>query len=184
MSRPIIGLAGLMGAGKSAAAAYLEEHHGFRRIRIAGAIKDMARAFGLTEREIEGDLKEVGCDMLGGRTPRYFMQKLGTEFGRDMITHDLWVRAWRRSVDAAPDGVGVVVEDVRYGNECEAIRAASPFSLIVRIQRSDASAGAAEHVSELQSFPHDVLIRNDADIQSLHEKVNALLLCERLKAAP
>jgi hypothetical protein len=59
MPRCIIGLAGLPGAGKSAAADRLIEKHGFERVKFSGPLKDMVRALGFNDREIEGDLKET-----------------------------------------------------------------------------------------------------------------------------
>lgn len=60
----ILVLTGEAGAGKSTIARELERLEGFARIRFAGPLKDMVRALGLTEREIEGDLKEQPCDKL------------------------------------------------------------------------------------------------------------------------
>jgi putative protein kinase ArgK-like GTPase of G3E family len=85
VNRQIIGLTGLMGSGKSLAAQELERI-GFTRTRFAGSLKDMMRVLGLTEEEIEGNLKETACALLGGKTPRYAMQTIGTEWGRSTPT--------------------------------------------------------------------------------------------------
>lgn len=58
--RLIIGFTGLAGSGKSTAAL----HTGYTRVRFAGPLKDMMRALGLTEQEIEGDRKEKPCNLL------------------------------------------------------------------------------------------------------------------------
>lgn len=97
----ILALTGPAGCGKSTAAAYLAEAHGFARVRFAGPLKAMVRAFLAEvgapsteiERMIEGDRKEVAAAELSGCTPRRFMQALGTEFGRDTIHAELWTRA-------------------------------------------------------------------------------------------
>lgn len=62
--KKILVLTGEAGAGKSTIARELERLEGFARIRFAGPLKDMVRALGLTDREIEGDLKEQPCDKL------------------------------------------------------------------------------------------------------------------------
>lgn len=64
MSRVVIGLAGLPGAGKSAAADRLINTHGFTREKFSGPLKDMVRALGFTEDEIEGELKDKPSDKL------------------------------------------------------------------------------------------------------------------------
>ena len=48
----------------------------------------MLYQLGLGEAHIEGALKEVPCELLGGKTPRYAMQTLGTEWGRDTDQQD------------------------------------------------------------------------------------------------
>ncbi|WP_296584874.1 deoxynucleotide monophosphate kinase [Xanthobacter sp.] len=115
----IIGFAGRAGAGKTTAAQHLVQHHGFERVRFAGPLKAMMRALGCTEEEVDGARKEMPCDLLGGRTPRLAMQWLGTEWGRDMIAPDLWTRAWEYAAAGKPR---VVVDDVRFPNEVEAVR--------------------------------------------------------------
>ena len=90
----IIGLTGLAGSGETTVARHLMGMHGFVRHRMAEPLKSMLKALGLTEQQIDGDLKEVPCELLGGKTPRHAMQTLGTEWGRDLISQNLWVKAW------------------------------------------------------------------------------------------
>lgn len=175
--RTIIALTGLAGSGKSTAAMHMVEHHGFHRVRFAGPLKDMMRALGLTEREIEGDRKEVPCDLLGGKTPRYAMQTIGTEWGRRLVHPDLWVRAWQKAVDALPAGVPVVVDDCRFPNEAAAVCAAG--GVLVRVRRPGAGKGAAGHSSEGQDLgrmaltlentgtPEDLFYRVDVAVRSI-----------------
>lgn len=147
----IIGLCGLAGSGKTTIANHLVEHHGFVRLPFAGPLKAMAVAFGLGPRELAGDLKEVPSDLLCGRTPRQFMQLLGTEFGRELIGEDVWVRAWERALgDLATDGfrpLRVVADDMRFPNEAAAIRARG--GIVIHLVREGAgSASGGGHASE------------------------------------
>ena len=57
MKKIIIGLTGLAGAGKSTAARFLSEEHGFTVLPFTGPLKRMALAYGLTPEEI-GPCKE------------------------------------------------------------------------------------------------------------------------------
>jgi hypothetical protein len=68
---------------------HLVNHRGFARVRFAGPLKAMMAALGCTNAEIDGDRKEVPCDLLGGKSPRWAMQTLGTEWGRKLIGDDL-----------------------------------------------------------------------------------------------
>lgn len=172
--RPIIAFTGLIGSGKTTAAMYLVEEHNFRRIRFAGPLKDMMRALGLSEREIEGDLKEKPCDLLGGKTPRYAMQTIGTEWGRQIIASDIWTNAWHRALSVVPPGIGVVADDCRFPNELAAVRAASPHCLVARIVRPGLQGGG--HISELQAFPADIEIQNAGSVDDLLKAIDGLVL--------
>lgn len=70
----LVGFCGLMGSGKTFAADYLVEKYGYTKVKFAKPLKDMLRAMGLTEEHIEGDLKELPCDLLDGRTIMGSMQ--------------------------------------------------------------------------------------------------------------
>ena len=173
MNRPIIAFTGIIGSGKTAAAMRLVEEHNFRRIRFAGPLKDMAYAFGLSWDHLDGSLKEKPCDLIGGKTPREFMQLLGTEFGRNMIDPDIWIKAWVHAAKQVPDGVGIVADDCRFPNEATAVRKLSSNARVVRIVREGQGSRQA-HVSELQAFQVDSFIDNDEGVEELYRKVDAL----------
>jgi hypothetical protein len=231
--RIILGLSGLAGSGKSTAAMHLVKNRGWARVRFAGPLKDMCRALGLSEDEIEGSLKEVACRKLthenfgtllsnvdaafgaigawranqrdripvlcsrtfefaysafvgvlarvvalgepnGGTTPRRLMQMIGTEWGRDLIGPDVWIRLWRAALDRLPAGQHVAVDDCRFPNESDAIRAAGGF--MVRITRPDAGQGAAGHSSEGQDLGLMVdTLDNSGAVDLLAYRINSLV---------
>lgn len=168
--RLLIAFTGLAESGKSTAALHLVNAQGFTRTRFAGPLKAMMAALGLSTAEIEGHLKERPCALLGGRTPRYAMQTIGTEWGRMTIDDDLWVNAWRAALPAAG---GVVVDDCRFDNEAAAVKAAGGF--LVKVVRPGAGTGAAGHSSEGQELPHDAEITNDGSLVGFLEKVDVLV---------
>lgn len=169
-ARPLIAFTGLAGSGKSTAAIHLVKTGGYTRLRFAGPLKAMMAALGLSYAEIDGDRKEVPCDLLCGRTPRHAMQTIGKEWGRDLIGPDLWVRAWRASFDRA---IGpVVVDDCRFPNEADAVLAAG--GIIVRVDRPGAGQGAAGHSSEGQPLPHTFTIQNTGSLPEFLSQVDVL----------
>lgn len=174
MSRPVIGLSGLAKSGKSTVADHLVERHGFVRVKFSGPLKDMLRAIGLTERHIEGDLKELPCDLLCGASPRKAMLLLGTEFGRDLISPDLWTTLWRSRCDAVPECCGIVADDVRFHNEVAAARALSPSATVLRIERSEGTA-TINHRSEAMAFDVDMIVHNDGTIEELQANIDAIV---------
>lgn len=142
---------------------------GWQRVRFAGPLKAMLATM-LAEvgedretvtRMIEGDLKELAADALGGETPHWAMQTLGTEWGRKLIHPDIWVRLFlRRAVQLRRQGYPVVCDDLRFANEAAAIRAAG--GALVRIERPGVG-GSAGHASEgaLEGETFAVRLRND-----------------------
>jgi hypothetical protein len=119
----VIGITGLAGSGKSSAASLLSIHHGFKLVKFADPLKDMLRAIGLGPAEIEGHKKGLPSRLLGGKSPRYAMQTLGTDWGRAMISDDLWTYIWKsRAKQFLLDGTPVVCDDCRFENEATVIR--------------------------------------------------------------
>lgn len=179
MSARLVAFAGLAGAGKSTAADALVEI-GFVRVKFAAILKDMLRAFyrgaGLEadeiERRIEGDLKEEPDALLGGQSPRRAMITLGTEWGRDLIHPELWVRAWQaRARHEIAQGRSVVCDDLRFPNECEAVRELGGH--VVKIEGR--SKGIASHKSEEIAFEPDFTIRNERTEEAFKAEVRYIL---------
>lgn len=162
----LIGLTGLAGSGKSEVAAVLIEN-GFERVKFAAPLKNMLRTLMRDmgyceddiERHVEGDLKETEIPEIGV-TMRHLMVTLGTEWGRDSVRPDLWTRLWAAQADRFPH---VVVDDVRFPNEVEAIRARG--GQIWRIERPGLVAGG--HVSEQLEVRPDFTIENAAGLATL-----------------
>jgi len=73
------------------------------------------------------------------------MQRLGTEWGRDMIGGSLWVAAWQRRVKAVRTS-RIVVDDCRFPNELAAAREMG--FVPVRLYREERTHWGERHVSE------------------------------------
>lgn len=171
----VVALAGRAGAGKSTLAEILVREHGYTRLRFAGPLKDMLRVLGLTDAELDGPLKNEPCARLGGRTPRHAMQTLGTEWGRQMITPDLWCSAWARQArDCLGRGGRVVCDDYRFPLE-EGTVLAAVGALVVKVERPGLPCG--DHVSERlvdAIVPHATVV-NDGSVDELHRRLLAAL---------
>lgn len=169
---PVIALTGPAGSGKSTASKYLVEKYGYQLVKFAGPLKDMLRAIGLSEAQIEGELKEEPCEWLQGATPRHAMQTLGTEWGRKCMGEDFWTNLWRSRVDGAlAFGGRVVVDDCRFPNEAAEVR---KFGGVVwqLVGRGGIAGG---HESEAGCGEADVQIRNIGGIDGLHHQLDAYL---------
>lgn len=172
-----------MGSGKSAVAEHLVKRHGFVALKFAGPLKAMTRTLltqlgedaATVERRVEGDLKEAEIPTLR-RSCRYVMQRLGTEFGRDLLHEDVWasITAERASKMLAA-GRSVVVDDMRYLNELNAIRGVGGVG--VRVKRNSATVTSG-HSSEgeLNGIPMDEIDNNWPTLEELHRHIDAAWL--------
>lgn len=154
---PVVAFAAPAGGGKSTAARYLVESYGYTLVKFAAPLKSMMRMLGLTDEHIEGSLKEVPCKLLCGKTPRWAMQTIGTEWGRDIIGADLWVNAWREMASDVLDlGGRVACDDMRFANEESAVRELG--GVVIRLDGRGGIAG--DHVSEAYRPRADFTIWN------------------------
>lgn len=109
----IVAIFGYKRSGKSTLSRAFESR-GSHRAPIATPLKEMLRTMGLTDEQLYGSEKEKPSELLGGATPRWAMQSLGTEWGRDCIGPDVWIRSWAHTTPMDKD---VVVDDLRFPNE-------------------------------------------------------------------
>ncbi|WP_367354162.1 AAA family ATPase [Agrobacterium pusense] len=169
---PVIALTGLAGSGKSTASKYLVEKHGYQLVKFAGPLKDMLRAIGLSEAQIEGELKEEPCEWLQGATPRHAMQTLGTQWGRACIGPSFWIELWVRRVNQIiAKGGRVVVDDCRFPNEADEVRKLG--GVVWQLVGRGGIAGS--HESEAGCGEPDVEIHNTGDIADLRHQIDAFL---------
>lgn len=142
----VLALCGKAGSGKSTAASILVEEYGYTLVKFAAPLKDMLRAIGMTNEQIEGGLKEIPSPLLLGQTPRYAMQTLGTEWGRNIIGEDFWCSVWRNRARKILDAGGkVLTDDCRFENELRSVRQMSGTA--INIERPGL-ASIGTHASE------------------------------------
>lgn len=171
----LIGVAGFARAGKSSIAKVLESECGFIEHSFASAIRRFTTQL-CTEINPEFDLerdKTTPQPALSGRTPRAFMQLLGTEFGRSIVHPKFWVNHTMMKVQRARDaGFPVVISDVRFKDEADAIREAG--GIVLWVHRPGIEAG--EHASEQGLPAHlvDLMLHNDSTLQQLRKGVKAV----------
>ena len=190
---PAIGLSGFAGAGKTAAAEYLQQRDGYKRLHIAEPLRDMLRpllrAFGLPdtmiERYLTGDLKEsvipeIGC------TSRQLQIRLGM-WGRRKVHKDLWADAWQHTSERQHDRP--MNDSVRFPNEQHVIHDMGGLTiLIVRPGTAPAAYRWGKlgrglyrwlglmwgvHDSErVDRLRPDVTIVNDGTLKQLYDKLD------------
>ena len=121
----IIGLTGKARAGKDTVADILCKNHDFVRVAFADPIKRMTQALLSMNPVVLEQMKDMRMQFLSGITPRRIMQTLGTEWGRELIMEDIWLRFAIEKIEVLQQmGVkNIVVTDVRFQNEAESLHA-------------------------------------------------------------
>lgn len=181
----LIGLLGKAGAGKDVIATHLSERHEHLVGKFAAPLKAMVTTLlvyaGTDKHQIkywlEGEGKEKEHPALGA-SPRHLMQTLGTEWGRKAVRDSFWVDLAMNAVQHARDaGIDVVMSDVRFPNEVEAIQKAGGFILYINRPTNkglggDQQAHESEAHIETLGAQADEVILNDSDLFDLRRKVD------------
>lgn len=188
----LIGLLGKKRSGKDSFASVLLEDFGFQRVAFADPLRDAALALDpfVGPTPLPGDLvpsyhrlSEV-IDALGWERAKDFapevrriLQALGTDAIRT-LDDGFWVRMAMQKVaelreptrrwpsgELYTPGSPVVVTDVRFPNEAEAIRQAG--GVLIRVERPGFDGDGHATETALDGWPEDYVVDNDADLEAL-----------------
>ena len=177
----LLGMMGQKRSGKDTAAGFLLTERGFARYGFADALKAAAYhlnplvgSVALPDSLVgEKRLRDV-VDALGWEGAKECPEVRRTlqEYGMSIraIEPGFWVSAAMRPAAAARLTQPVVITDVRFPNEADAIRAAG--GRLVRVDRPglpDDDGHASEHA--WRSIEPDVVLVNDSTIEHLFEQV-------------
>lgn len=170
----LIGLSGKAGSGKTTLANYLVKQHGYKDFAFADKLKVVVgAAFDLSYDQLHGHSKEI-VDPRWGRSPRWLMQFLGTDILRSHWP-DIWIRHLRQTILDVLSLFGqkpIVITDVRFIDEAEALRQLG--AVLVRLERpgAGARAGIPDHISESELdawkiWDWDFVINNSGTLEDL-----------------
>lgn len=169
----IIGISGKIGAGKDVLGECLEKNYGFKVIKFADKIKQMASLMTNTSMEMQTS-QEGKASYLDdwGMTIREFQQKLGTDAVRNGLHKDAWVLATLSHYKSEDNWV---VTDTRFINEAKRIEKLGGFN--IRVERPDNPFPASDHPSEteLDDYNFEHVMINDTTIKNLENKLHVLM---------
>lgn len=170
----LIGLAGKARSGKDTVAKLLQKYNAINTISFAEPIRDALRGMiGLNDDHFHGSLKEVSLGWID-KSPRQLMQTLGTQWGRELVDQDIWLKLAKRNIEASHRlGIHVVITDVRFDNEAEFIR--DNGGIVWHISRGDAPQ-VNTHASEagVTQAPGDLYVDNNGTLEELESLVLTL----------
>lgn len=197
----ILGLCGLIGAGKDTAADYLCNFHGFKRESFAGTLKDaVSSVFGWDRELLEGRTKHARewreeidpwwANRLNipNLTPRWVLQQWGTDICRNHFHDDIWISSLENKLRKSEDNI--VISDCRFLNEIAAIRNAG--GRVVRIKRGPDPYWFAIAKNSIDQMPiqypdvhpseyswasaeFDIVIENNGSIEDMYTQIKNLV---------
>lgn len=182
----VIGFVGKMKSGKTTGAKHLVDTQLYTRLRVADGLKKMLKdGLGVPEEYIDGDLKNAPCEQLCGVSARHAMVTLGTEWGRNLIHPDLWVKCIDTQMRDLiyQEHTKFVIDDIRFLNEAKWLKALNELKIgylfdarLIRVLRKDGD-NESTHQSEVEQdqIIADSTIYNDYTLAMYYESINDIV---------
>ena len=172
------------GSGKTSIALILEEE-GFVRLPLAEPVKQMAAALlqglGMEPEQVHNHLYVDRAALIPvlDVSGRHLLQTLGTEWGRQQIHPKIWIKHWQRRAEICrAGGQRIVVDDVRFPDEADAIRQLGGQVWLVERPGINYRGGHASEggLSTYAGFSRSLI--NGDTLLALRDKVLGILACE------
>lgn len=173
------------GIGKSTVANHLNHAWGYTVLSFANPMKQMTYillsqlgySHDSIQRMLYGTDKELIIPELK-TTPRHIMRTLGTEYGRNCVHPELWIKIAEVQLqeNLLRGAEGICFEDCRFPNEAAFLRNQGAQLWLVdgpARTSSDASHTSDGNLDTSIHFDHTIL--NDSSLSVLHSRINAVL---------
>jgi len=173
-----IGFVGKMGAGKTTAAQYLYEEHGFIKLAFANKLKEIcSELFDIPIGENKSTIIPVSPEPL---TVREIYQLMGTEVAR-RIDADVWTNYLERTIDKYINDSslhGLVVDDIRFINEAEMLKSKGFYIVYIHgnhyaLENQHNTGHQSE--MEVSQIPVDAWVDNTGSIEALKVLVEGIV---------
>ena len=142
----IIGLHGEAGSGKDFAADYLCSKSWYDKTSFAKPIYDMINCLGFDASSSMDREEKESSDNFLGVSLRRMLQTLGTEWGRDLINKDIWIKVAEHNISEFSN---VIITDVRFDNEAEMVIKKNGIVINI-ISPNNPNSTKQKHVSEVK----------------------------------
>ncbi|KAK1583690.1 hypothetical protein Q3G72_026136 [Acer saccharum] len=168
INKRVIAVCGRAQSGKSTAAGLMVSRAGYCSLSFADPLKrmlmGMGEGYGLEHRHLWGSDKDKNepLEIFGGKSARFAMQTLGTEW-RNLIDPNLWVNHMLYRLKDT-DANRVVIDDMRFEHEYLALKEAG--AVFIGIESPFQGTSNATHASEVWDFrtTNMPVIQNEAGL--------------------
>lgn len=127
----IIALTGAKTVGKTTIAQALQKLYKSSEVKsFASPMKAMLLSLGVDKKYIEKDKEEPIPHI--GMSARQLLCSLGTEWGRNTLGNDVWIKFLELTLDKSKSEY-VIIDDCRFGNEAQWVR--KQDGIVVRLER-------------------------------------------------
>jgi hypothetical protein len=172
---PIIGIHGRKRSGKDTAGTLLQPILGGYLYAFADPLYQMLAPFGIRKDDpYWGVNKDTPLAIFGGRSLRYVLQTLGTEWGRNTVSEDLWVTMAQLKFHSV--GPGMIITDVRMPNEAAWVRKQGGVILHMRRREADQVVDLHDSEKPLPLAPTDMIVENNGTIADLQQTLQEMFL--------
>lgn len=191
----LLAMYGRARSGKDTAADYLAQQLGLYKYAFAEPLKTMLKSvFG--DHFHEGDRSGICPET--GKSYREMMQTLGTEWGRNLMTDDVWINLVQKKWDWVKDGCpyenrlgtvrnfevngkglvnGMILSDVRFDSEAEWVKSQGGIVIEITGGIDTLTPSVAGHVSEagISDELVDLLVVNHGTLEDLHKLLDSIV---------
>jgi deoxynucleotide monophosphate kinase-like protein len=168
-------------SGKGTITDVLVQEYGYTEVMFAMPLKVMYIALlmyqGVDQAHypaiLDGYLKETPMEEVGGLSLRSFAEGVGTDWGRNMIDKDIWVKMASFKIKKMLDlGHRVVISDVRFPNECDVARQyGGKVWSVIRPEENGGLAPTLASEGHLKFYTFDAVFSNAGDVEDLKQLV-------------
>lgn len=169
----ILGIHGRKRVGKDTLASILRERYSFAPIAFADPIREMLGVLRVPE-HFKQNKNEVIPQF--GKTYTELCQTLGTDWGRDMVCKDIWLKIAnsRRMIAESYGAPGVVFTDIRYPDEADFVQSIGGRIIFLEGNRGIVVNGHSSE-TKLDDKYADYRMRNDGTLTDLKEAADLLM---------
>ena len=186
ISNKLIGLRGKAGSGKSVTANIFVKKYGYVEYSMAMPLKLASQSlFGFNDQQVFGDAKDV-IDSYWGVSPRFILQRFGTEIIREQLpkrlstlnlgpSNNLHITLFDRWIKAQPRNTKVVVSDVRFDDEAQYIIDNGGILIDIERKSNDICIEDSTHKSERENFRcKGITLINNGTVRELVDAIASI----------